>query len=180
MEVLYLKIIEDVVNYRKQVQPFFDGIAGLNKKQTKKGRKFLDSKEAKIERIKKCRYLTKNRKKYKQSPAEKRISEFLIKQGIKFIIEYYSPDLYNDRTNSLLYFDFYLPKYKEVIEYDGVHHFKPTNGEDKYKEQRYKDFRKDKYCKDKKINMLRISCYDKRNIEDILIEFFDNYIKIIT
>jgi rubrerythrin/very-short-patch-repair endonuclease len=56
-------------------------------------------------------------------------------------------------------FDFYLPEYNTMIEYDGIQHFKEVGmwgGEDSLKSQQLRDQIKNKYCEDNGINMLRI------------------------
>jgi very-short-patch-repair endonuclease len=56
-------------------------------------------------------------------------------------------------------FDFYLPEFNTVIEYDGRQHFKPIEkrgGEESYKRIQINDEIKNKYCKDNGIKMIRI------------------------
>lgn len=57
-------------------------------------------------------------------------------------------------------FDFYLPDYNVCIEYDGKQHFKPVEywgGEWSLTELQIKDNLKNNYCKDKKIELIRIN-----------------------
>lgn len=37
-------------------------------------------------------------------------------------------DCKNSKGSDMLPFDFYIPKYNTLIEYDGLHHFEPING----------------------------------------------------
>lgn len=56
-------------------------------------------------------------------------------------------------------FDFYLPDYNLVIEYDGRQHFQSCGyfgGEEKFRIQHKHDLIKNKYCEDNNINLLRI------------------------
>ena len=69
----------------------------------------------------------------------------------------------------MLPFDFYIPKYNLIIEYDGFHHFYPVNGgggEEKFKLTQENDAIKNKYCKENDITLLRIPYTDSK--EDII------------
>lgn len=73
-------------------------------------------------------------------------------------------------------FDFYLPQYNLFIEYDGEQHYKPVRYYNQSDEQMNLSFKKtqehDKikncYCKENKINLLRIPYWEKENIETII------------
>lgn len=70
-------------------------------------------------------------------------------------------------------FDFYIPEYNLIIEYDGEQHFKSLKffgGERRYIKQKEYDTVKNKYCKNKDINIIRISYKD--NIIRILKNIF--------
>lgn len=70
-----------------------------------------------------------------------------------------------------LSYDFYIPKYNILIEYDGVQHFKPIDvfgGEEYFKIQQEHDKRKRKYAKSNGFLFLGIPYWDFDNIEDIL------------
>lgn len=59
----------------------------------------------------------------------------------------------------MLPFDFYLPSYNILIEYDGEHHFQPVKGwggEEKFKLTQKNDEIKNNYCKDNNITLLRL------------------------
>jgi very-short-patch-repair endonuclease len=63
------------------------------------------------------------------------------------------------RYCSRLSFDFYLPEFNAVIEYDGLQHYKPVKrfgGEETFKKTQIYDEIKNKYCKDNGIKMIRI------------------------
>lgn len=73
-------------------------------------------------------------------------------------------------------YDFYLPDYNLIIEYDGEQHYMPVNfGENDIKRMEEKlrttqehDKIKNDYCKKHNINLLRIPYWEKQNIETII------------
>lgn len=73
-------------------------------------------------------------------------------------------------------FDFYLPDYNILIEYDGEQHFKPVDFASKglewatkiFEYNQIKDKIKNDYCKDNNIRLIRIPYWDFDNIETIL------------
>ena len=78
--------------------------------------------------------------------------------------------------NKRFRFDFYIPKYNLMIEYDGEQHFVPMryhkdhtkNIEALKKRQKY-DQLKTEYCEKNNINLLRIPYYEKENIDSIIV-----------
>lgn len=79
--------------------------------------------------------------------------------------------------NGLLSYDFYLPQYNLLIEYQGEQHENFKEGwitEEDFIIQKEHDRRKKKYTKDNNIELLEIWYYDYENIEKIL----DNNVKI--
>lgn len=99
------------------------------------------------------------------------IQKILIDHNISFIPEY--PILIEGHK---LRFDFYLKDYNLVIEYDGEQHYYPINfghwdettlNERFVQIQRY-DQLKNNYCKEHKINLLRIPYWENNNIEQII------------
>lgn len=61
--------------------------------------------------------------------------------------------------NKKLRFDFYLPDYNTLIEYDGEQHFRPIEyfgGEEHFNILKQNDSIKNEYCKTHKINLVRI------------------------
>lgn len=92
-------------------------------------------------------------------------------------IKYYKQHTFNDcRNKHVLQFDFCLPEYSLLIEYDGEQHFEPIDfagkGEEWAKERfeytKQNDNIKNQYCKENNIPLLRIPYWDFDNIEDIL------------
>ena len=69
----------------------------------------------------------------------------------------------------LLTFDFYLPNNNTIIEYDGRQHYEPVNyfgGKESFQRQVTLDAIKNDFCKDNKINLIRIP-YTVKNRKDI-------------
>lgn len=61
-------------------------------------------------------------------------------------------------------FDFYLPEYNVLIEYDGQQHFQIAFGQNEEKlilQQKY-DKIKDEWCKENNIKLIRIPYYQKK------------------
>ena len=72
---------------------------------------------------------------------------------------YYGYTGFDMKYKNKLNLDFYIPKYKVAIEYDGLQHFKPIKlygGLDKFKESKNRDCLKDRYCIDNGILLFRI------------------------
>ena len=71
-------------------------------------------------------------------------------------------------------FDFYLPNYNTIIEYDGKQHFIQGNGvfdnEEKFAKTQEHDFIKNEYCKNNNITLIRIpyTHYDNISLDDLL------------
>lgn len=76
---------------------------------------------------------------------------FRLKPGKDFNYGYVLPNK--------LHLDFYLPKYKLAIEYDGKQHQEPVSyfgGVEQFKKQQFRDSIKNTYCNDHDINLVRI------------------------
>lgn len=82
-----------------------------------------------------------------------------------------------------LRFDFYLPNYNTLIEYDGEQHFKPIKyfgGEEAYQNRIKNDEIKNKYCKMHKINLIRIPYTLKEDsVEEIIINIIQSPVTTI-
>lgn len=105
------------------------------------------------------------------SKGEKRIAEYLDSQNIKYEREYKFKDCVSERGNPLR-FDFYLPDYNLLLEYNGQHHFFPIN---KYRKAKIvhditvkHDNIKKEYLKQKSIKLIEIDFKQYENIENIL------------
>lgn len=112
------------------------------------------------------------------SKGEKYIRLFLLKNNISFISQYKYDDC---RNINKLPFDFYLPDYNVLIEYDGEQHFKSIEkfgGIEYYIKVINNDKIKNEYCLNNDIRLLRISYYEYKKIDNILNDYilFDNNI----
>lgn len=116
--------------------------------------------------IKSCGCLT--------SFGEERVMEILTKLKIDFVKEKTYSDLVNPETNQLLRFDFYLPQYNCLIEYDGEQHFTYSgagwNSKDNYEKTVYRDGLKNQYCIDHNIKLIRIPYTDFDFINEIYLK----------
>lgn len=112
-----------------------------------------------------CPYCHKNK-------GESAIRTYLVEHDIKFIPQKTYDNLYGVNGGKLSY-DFLLPEYNLLIEFQGEQHETPIEffgGEDQFKIQQEHDYRKREYAKQYKINLLEIWYYDLNNIEKILNE----------
>ena len=104
-----------------------------------------------------------------ESEGERNICKILNKYNIEYKREY----IYNDcKFYNVLPFDFYLPQYNTLIEYDGKQHFEIIDffgGYDRFVTQIIRDTIKNIYCKDNNIKLIRIPYYED-NIEEILVK----------
>lgn len=107
-----------------------------------------------------------------QSHGEKEIALLLDKYNISYETQY----KFNDcKDKKVLPFDFYLPTYHKLIEYQGKQHYEPIEffgGQDAFEIRQKHDNIKSEYCKNNGIPLLCIP-YDK-NIEEELNNFLFN------
>ena len=112
------------------------------------------------------------------STGEEKIAEILRENNIEFERQKsFNSCRYKD-TFAKAKFDFYIPSYNCLIEYDGIQHFYPRNFGGCSKEQALKNFEKvkdhdlykNKWCKENNIILIRISYKNKDNltIKDLL------------
>jgi Zn finger protein HypA/HybF involved in hydrogenase expression len=98
--------------------------------------------------------------KCKQPKGEIKINQFLIKNNLNYEYQKKFDGCINERS---LYFDFYLPDYNTLIEYDGKQHFKTVKyfgGEKGLKIRQERDKIKKEFCNKNDINLIRIK-YDE-------------------
>lgn len=100
-----------------------------------------------------------------RSSAEIRIAKFLDENFIKYEREKKFIDCKDKRS---LPFDFFLPDYNLIIEFDGQHHFYQTYTKEHFEYTVKHDQIKNNFCKSKGINLLRIPYYDGNDIETII------------
>lgn len=105
----------------------------------------------------------------KMSYGASRVKSWLDSNHVEYVQEKWFQDC---KDINPLPFDFYLPKYNTIIEYDGIQHFKDLS-ETLYnhmplEETKRHDSIKNEYCKNKNIKLIRIPYWEKNNIDDIL------------
>ena len=109
-----------------------------------------------------------------KSKGERKIKTLLEENKINFIQEKRFSNCKFEDTNSVARFDFYLPDFNCVIEYDGRQHFIKGNGiydnDEKYEKTQIHDSIKNKYCSDNNIYLIRIPFmhFDNIIIDDLL------------
>lgn len=111
-----------------------------------------------------------------KSKGEQKIIMLLNENNIYFEKEKSFPTCKFIDTNKNAYFDFYLPNYNCLIEYDGQQHFSSknhgwNNQEAVLKIQQHDEF-KNQWCKENNISLIRIpyTRYNNLCIEDLLLE----------
>jgi hypothetical protein len=103
-----------------------------------------------------------------ESRGEKIIRIFLENEKIEYTKE---KKFEGCENRTLLPFDFYLPKYNMLIEFDGIQHFQAFDffgGEEALESLKLRDEIKTNFCKENNINLLRISYKEINKIEEIL------------
>lgn len=100
-----------------------------------------------------------------------KIKKILQENNIDFKTEYTFPDLVSDKNNIRLRFDFAIFKnhiLSHLIEYDGETHFRYTdsgwNTKERFLQNQKNDQKKNEYCKNHNIKLLRISYLEKDKI----------------
>lgn len=108
-----------------------------------------------------------------ESKGEKEIDKYLVQYNIKYEIQKDFEGLLGI-GNGLLSYDFYLPTYNLLIEYQGEYHDGTVNkkmqSEEKLKKQQEHDRRKREYAEKNNIQLLEIWYWDFDKIENILIK----------
>lgn len=102
-----------------------------------------------------------------ESNGERKIRLFLENKNLDFI---YQKKFDNCVNIKKLPFDFYLPKKKLLIEFDGEQHYSGNNffGLDSHFKTKNNDKIKNKFCHDNKLDLIRIPFYEINNLEKIL------------
>jgi hypothetical protein len=102
------------------------------------------------------------------SKGENKVKELLLKHNISFVQQ---KTFKNLKDISLLKCDFYLPKYKCIIEFNGRQHYEIVQkfgGEKGYLENKRRDELKKNYCFENNILYIEIH-YKEKNIEHIIL-----------
>jgi hypothetical protein len=103
---------------------------------------------------------------------ENKITHYFIEHNIQFDTQKSYDDLRGVKGGKLSY-DFYLPNFNLLIEYQGEQHEHPIEvfgGEEQFMRQQEHDARKRQYAKNHCIELLEIWYYDFSHIEEILDE----------
>lgn len=112
-----------------------------------------------------------------ESKGEQSIRNYLENMRVDFLQEYIFEDLLSDKGNPLRY-DFAILDNSNVvaiIEYDGEFHFKKQYANDGFETLKVHDKRKNQYCKNNNIPLLRIPYWEFENIEEILYKWLSKY-----
>lgn len=112
-----------------------------------------------------------------ESKGERKISKFLDQKNIEYVRQKKFDDCIGLRYK--LPFDFYLPKYRVAIEFDGKQHYEPMEyfgGLESYNRLKVNDKIKNDYCEDNFIELIRIRYDQIDRIYDILNECLRNKI----
>lgn len=112
-----------------------------------------------------------------ESKGEKLIRSLLEKNNIKYIKEY-TPKW----ENTLYRYDFFLPEYKILIEFDGKQHFKEFSGTvfrttSSLADRMLNDKVKNKLALKNSVKLMRISYSEYKNIKSFFIEELYKFIK---
>lgn len=105
-----------------------------------------------------------------KSRGEQKISDILINNSINFIAQKTFDTCRFPNTNALAKFDFYLPDYNIIIEYNGSQHYtfreSGWNNKEQFENTQYRDSYKISWCKENNIRLIIIPYidYDKLDI----------------
>lgn len=130
------------------------------------------SKKEKLSFGQKRLLLIQERKNSQPTPGEQRIIDFLTAWKIPFEREHFFPRCNSPQSGMPLFFDFYLPFHKLVIEFDGIYHYKPLLGPSRLDWQKRRDGRKDDYCARTGLKMLRIPYWEAGRVDELLGWYF--------
>jgi len=105
----------------------------------------------------------------RKSSGEDKIASFLKRIGYNYECE----KRFNDLKNKS--FDFYLPQFNLIVEYDGLQHFQEVEyygSKNGFRTRKSNDDIKNQFCLSNKIKLLRIPHTEHQNIDKILGEYF--------
>lgn len=113
-----------------------------------------------------------------ESKGEKKIAKYLTQHNIEFIRQKKFSGCVGIKHK--LPFDFYIPKFRTCIEFDGIQHFQPVSyfgGIEAFEKLKTNDKIKNDYCEENYINIIRIRYDQIDDIYNILYSNLKNYIK---
>lgn len=111
------------------------------------------------------------------SAGEKEVTRILSVFNVKFVAEMEFTDLVNPLTGQQLRFDFYLPEFNAIIEFDGKQHFQyhpdfhSKDGYGSFDAQKKRDRFKNQYCVKRGIKLLRIKYNQFSKMKDLIQTF---------
>lgn len=97
------------------------------------------------------------------------------KMNLKYVSQYTFDDLYGNKEK--LRFDYYLPDYNLLIEYQGQQHYSAQTffgGEEKFKQQKKYDNIKKEYCKKHGYKLIEIPYWDYDKLDE---DYIKNILK---
>lgn len=103
----------------------------------------------------------------KSSKGETVVRDILLKNNVEFIEQYKDHDC---KYKQKLSFDFYIPEYNTVIEYQGLQHYEHVESFQSLKvfeEGQIRDNIKRKYCKENNIKLIEVPYWEK-NVESFI------------
>lgn len=163
-----LKVISDIesINNNKLLNPsdYIDGKTSNLEVLCSCGNTFIVSYNNYMKGTCRCRSCTS-----KSSNGEKMIEDILNQMSVEYKREYRFADC---RDKKPLPFDFYLPKYNKIIEFDGQIHFEEIKGRN-HKLTVMHDCIKNNYCECQNIPLLRIPYWEGHNMEKLIIDFLN-------
>ena len=109
----------------------------------------------------------------RRSRGEEIIKSFLEQHNIMFEQQ---KTFENCRYKYKIPFDFFIPQYNLLIEYDGIQHFEEVEnwgGFEKLQRTQEKDKIKDSFCKNNDITLIRIPYWEFDNLNSILENLFN-------
>lgn len=101
------------------------------------------------------------------SIGERRIKDMLEANNIKYISQYTFSDCRYKDSHELVRFDFYLPEYNRIVEFDGIQHFRANGGwntEEKFQDTKKRDNFRNEYALSHNIPLVRIPYWERDNI----------------
>ncbi len=110
----------------------------------------------------------------KETLGERNVRQWLEQNNIEYVYQHKFDDC---KDTYVLPFDFFLPNFNKLIEYDGKQHFEPVDfankgiewAKEKFELTKHHDNIKNEYCKNNGISLLRIPYY--KNIKEELNNF---------
>lgn len=111
---------------------------------------------------------------FNKSMGEEKIKQLLLELKIK----YEEQKTFNDlKDRQKLSYDFYLPEYNILIEFQGEQHYRPINhwgGQERFSIQQHHDFLKEEYAKK---NNIKLICINYKDFSKINAEYILNLLK---